>query len=51
MAGKVHVKADGIAWQVLLDGHPVANFDLVGEALDYAAMVESSPRERSALRV
>ncbi|MDQ3619723.1 MAG: hypothetical protein M3391_06275 [Actinomycetota bacterium] len=51
MAGKVHIKANGIAWQVLLDGHPVANFDLVGEALDFAAMIESNPRERSALKV
>ena len=51
MAGKVHIKANGIAWQVLLDGRPVANFDLVGEALDFAAMIESSPRERSALKV
>lgn len=51
MAGKVHIKANGIAWQVLLDGHPVASFDLVGEALDFAAMIESSPRERSALKV
>ena len=47
----MHIKANGIAWQVLLDDHPVASFDLVGEALDFAAMIESSPRERSALKV
>jgi len=51
VAGKVHIKPAGVAWQVLLDDHLVASFDLVGQALDFAAMLESSPRERKAVGV
>jgi hypothetical protein len=51
MAGRVDIKPAGVAWQVLLDGRVVASFDLVGEAFDLAAMLESSPRERNAVGV
>ena len=51
MAGKVHIRPAGVAWQVLLDDHVVASFDLVVEALDFVALLESSPRERKAVGV
>jgi hypothetical protein len=51
VAGKVHIKPVGLAWQVLLDDHVVATFDMVGQAFDLAAMLESSPRERKAVGV
>ena len=51
MAGTVHIRPAGLAWQVLLDDHLVATFDMVGQAFDLAAMLESSPRERKAVGV
>jgi hypothetical protein len=44
---EVKVIQDGFSWVVELDGVSVGRFDIVGEALHYANMLECDPRARS----
>lgn len=43
---EVKVLQDGFCWLVYLDGVVVGRFDVVGEALHYANMLECDPRAR-----
>lgn len=36
-------------WLVWFDGRVVARFSLMGDALDYASLLECSPRARAAV--
>ena len=44
---EVKVIHEGFRWVVELDGTIVGRFDIVGEALHYANMLECDPRARS----
>jgi hypothetical protein len=43
---EVKVMQEGYRWLVALDGVVVGRFDVVGEALHYANMLECDPRAR-----
>jgi len=43
---EVKVTQDGYDWLVWLDGTLVGRFDVVGDALHYANMLECDPRAR-----
>ena len=46
-APDVKISEDGLDWLVWLDGTVVGRYDLVGDALHYASMLECDPRMRS----
>lgn len=43
----VRVTRDARQWLVCLDGNVVACFAVMGDALDYASLLECSPRARA----
>lgn len=48
MRTKARIEHSGVAWLVYYGERLVGSFDLVGQALDLAELLETSPRQRSA---
>jgi hypothetical protein len=44
---EVKVSHEELDWLVWLDGALVGRYDLIGDALHYASMLECDPRSRS----
>ena len=46
MGTKARIEHSGVAWLVYYEDRLVGSFDLVGQALDLAELLETSPRQR-----